>query len=145
GVVDFGDKSHVGVKILDLRYHPTPEFYRHHFRHITTEAVNLLLRPENEDVLHLQPSVGHRIKVGTSATLYVYPIIQFYRFKPICDEGVGPELIVARWLGGYFFKPVVLHWEFISPSGRTMPRGRDKSSTGKVVEIVTGTKRYGVV
>ena len=95
-IIYFGNEKDIGIFLFHLFNRPCPELDRHHFCHITTEAIDLLACPEEQDMQHLVPSVRNRVKLLFSATLVEDAIVEFDSLVPVVDRWVSREAIVAR-------------------------------------------------
>ena len=63
GVIDLTDEENVRVTELHLVDSPEPEGGGNHLSHITTESINTLVSPKEQDACHLVPRIGNRVKV----------------------------------------------------------------------------------
>ena len=94
-IINFGNKTNI-ISLFHLRDHPVPEFNRNHFRHIAPETVYPFFRPEKQDIQHLRPCIGNRIKMQGTAVHIINTIIQLDRLIPVVLSGTGTEAIVPR-------------------------------------------------
>ena len=59
--------------------------------------------PKHQNIQHFGPCVGNRIEVTGATILIIHSIIQFDRFVPVIDVGIGVKTIVAGGLGRKLF------------------------------------------
>ena len=99
GVVELGNECDVWMPLLDLRYGPVPELHGHHVGHVAAEAVDALLRPEEQNVEHLVPGGGDGGEVALASGV-IYAIVQFYRLIPVVLARIWVKTVVAGGHGG---------------------------------------------
>src|SRR5690606_7533706 len=98
GIIDFSDKNDLRIYGLHLGYYPVPGFDRNHLRHGTTKAIYLAVCTEDDDVFHLVPGVRPSSEGLSASSLDISTVIEFDRFEPGVNRGIGPELVVGGCL-----------------------------------------------
>ena len=101
-IIDFGNKDDGWELFFYLRNGPSPKLYRNHFGHVTTESVNLLRCPEQQNVEHFVPSIRYRVKVSPPSVHVINSVVQFHGFIPVVHVGPGIEPVVAGSAGRTF-------------------------------------------
>ena len=80
----------------------SPEFRRHHLRHVATETVHTLLRPEQQDGSHLQPRIRDGVEMSDAPGIVIHAVVQLHRLIPVVTARGIVEMVVTRSLGGLF-------------------------------------------
>ena len=128
GVVDLADKHDMLVLLLHLAGGPSPEGGRHHLGHVAAEGVDALGSPEHQDVEHLLPCRGNRVKVAYTAGIVVYAVVQLHGLVPVVLAWSVVEAVVARGLGRLL--SIRFHLALIEVEVRS------EALPGTVVEVV---------
>ena len=131
-IIHLANENLIGIDVLHLICSPLPEGGRYHLGHIATEAIDTLLGPEQQDIRHLAPSVGDRIKMPYPTGIVVETIVQLHGFIPVVHARCIMEAIVSSSLGRLF--QIRILFTMIEVEIRREPL------SGTVVEIVLRTE-----
>ena len=106
-VIHLADELEVRVLLAYLRRGVSPELGRHHLRHVTTESVNMLPCPEEQDVSHFLPRGGYRgtlrkvIRGRGDTGIVIHAVVKLHRLIPVVTTGLAVELVITRSLGRF--------------------------------------------
>ena len=101
GIVHLSYDNHFRVTGFQYLSGIRPEGARHHLSHVTTESVDTLACPEQQDVSHLAPGTGHRLIVIAAAAgiTIIHSIVEFHRLIPVVSTRMVVKAVVACCLG----------------------------------------------
>ena len=91
------------VLLLHTSYGVFPELGRHHLSHVATETVNAFLRPEHQNICHLEPSVRCGVEVAYTTGIVVNAIVQLYRLIPVVLSRRIVKVVIACSLGRFLY------------------------------------------
>ena len=82
---------------------PCPEGGRHHLCHVTTEGIDTLGSPEEQDIRHLIPCIGDRQEMlrTTAGITIVDAVVEFHGLIPVITVWCISKTIISRGLGRY--------------------------------------------
>ena len=86
--------------LLHSRNRPCEELHRHHLCHIHAYAVYAFVRPEQQNIAHLDPGVGDRVKLFLSAALVENAVVQLDRLVPVAFARMARKTVVTRHFRG---------------------------------------------
>ena len=132
GIIDLAHEDDVLELLLHLLRGVCPELGRHHLGHVAAETVDTLLRPEQQDVRHLEPGIGDGVEITEASGIVVDAIVQLHRLVPVVLPGGIVEVIIARSLGRHLqigFRFALIEVEI---GGETL--------AGTIVEVVLRVK-----
>ena len=99
-VVTLADKKEFLMSLPHGCNRPREELDRHHLRHIYPHAVDAFVRPEEQDVAHLDPGRGDGVELLLSPALIEDAVVQFDGLIPVVEGGMRSETIITGDLGG---------------------------------------------
>ena len=145
GIVDLGDKEHIGILLLDAADAVVPEFVGHHFGHIATEGIDALRAPVEQDVAHFDPSggdgdgaVGIFPRLDACAVgLVIHTIVEFDGLVPVVGRwGDCAEDVVACDFGRLLDIGIGILGVFLGLGALVLHLIPDERLTWEVIEIV---------
>ena len=145
GIVDLGDKEHVGILLLDTADAIMPEFVGHHFGHVATEGIDALGAPVEQDVAHLDPSggdgdgaIGILPRLDACAVgLVIHAIVEFDGLVPVVGRwGDCAEDVVACDFGWLLDVGISILGVFLGLGALILHLIPDERLTWEVIEVV---------
>ena len=102
-VVTLANKEEFLMSLPNGSNRPSEELDRYHLRHINPHTVDTFVRPEEQDVAHLDPGRWDRVELLLVAALIEDAVVQFDGLIPVVEGGMRSETIITGDLGGVFF------------------------------------------
>ena len=134
-IVHFRNELHGRGLLLHLRNGIMPKLYGHHLRHVTTESIDSLFHPEEQNVSHLLPRVGNGVEMACTSADIIHTVVEFHGFVPVVAAGPRIKEIIP---GGFS-----RHFEIrITRCGRFHKIIGMQRLAPTIIEVIANRKRH---